>query len=102
MKKAMEDGMELEKTEEEVMVDVHNMEKDKSMMDSIIHLHHVTTEKPHQVKSIVWCDKINRFTKKTSPNHISLKLEIETLHNIDMDIVGNTAQSANLGSYGKI
>ena len=89
--------MEVEKTEEEVMVDVHNMEKDKSMMDSIIRLHHVTTEKPHQVKSIVWCDKI---TKKISPNHIPLKLETETFHNINMDIMGNTAQSVNLGSYG--
>ena len=46
-------------------------------------------EKPHQEKSIVWCNKINRFTQKISPNHTPLKLEIETLHNIKMDVVGN-------------
>ena len=53
----------------------------------MIHLHRVATAgtDKHEVKSIVRCERTNRFTPKTSPNHVPLKMEIETLHDIDLD-----------------
>ena len=52
-KEAMEDNVEVKKTEEEIMVDTNNVEKDEDTTTNIIRLHHIATEKPHQIKSIV-------------------------------------------------
>ena len=76
-----------------IMEDNKNiMEDDSNIMEdnNIIRLHHIATTIPHQVQSIVWCPRINRFTQKLSPNHIPLKVEVETLHNINMDFNRNS------------
>ena len=59
-------------------------------MANSIRLNKVVTDKPQQVKAIVWCNVRNRFTQQLSPNHTSLKLEIETLHSVDLDWTGNS------------
>ena len=40
--------------------------------DNVICLHHIVTTTTHQVKSIVRCPQINRYTQKISPNHMLL------------------------------
>ena len=49
---------------------------------------------PQQVLSIVWCPRIDRFIQKSSPNHITLKLEVEMLHEVDMNFNGNNIMAA--------
>ena len=68
------------------------VDKEGDVADSVnsICLKRVITDKPQQVKAIVWCNMRNRFTQQLSPNHTSLKLEIETLHSVDLDWTGNS------------
>ena len=72
------------------------LEEDNRQENNIIYLHNIATMRPHQVKSIKWWPRINRFTQKISPNHTSLKLEVETIHNIDMDIISNSVTVAKI------
>ena len=60
----------------------------------MIILHRIATGDKHEVKSIVWCDRTNRFTQKISPNHVPLKMEIKTLHDINMDNSNNNVTVA--------
>ena len=60
----------------------------------------VVTDKPQQVKAIVWCNTRNRFTQQLSPNHMSLKLGMETLHSMDLDWFGNTVKIAKKKHHG--
>ena len=53
--------------------------------ENVINLHHLAT-KPQQAHSIVWCPRVNRFVQNVSKNHEPLKLEIETLHDIELKI----------------
>ena len=57
---------------------------DTNNIDETITVHHIGNAKPQQVLSILWCPRIKRFVHKSSPNHISLKLEIESLHGVDL------------------
>ena len=42
----------------------------------------------------MWCNLRNRFTQQLSPNHMSLKLEIKTLHSINLDLFGKSVKIA--------
>ena len=55
----------------------------------------------HNANSIVWCPSLKKFTRKRTPNHVPLKLEVETLHNIDMDVYGNDVKFAKEPIYAK-
>ena len=37
----------------------------------------------------MWCPRVSKFVKKTSKNHVPLKLEVETLHEFTVDFAGN-------------
>ena len=63
-------------------------------------LNRVVTDKPQQVKAIVWCNTRNRFTQQLSTNHMSLKLGMETLHSMDLDWFGNTVKIAKKKHHG--
>ena len=60
----------------------------------------VITDKPQHVKAIVWCNTRNRFTQQLSPNHMYLKLGMETLNSMNLDWFGNTVKIAKKKHYG--
>ena len=65
------------------------MDDSKVLKNEVIYLHHLAT-KPRQARSIVWCSRVNRFVQKVSKNHKPLRLDIETLHDISLNIDENS------------
>ena len=58
-------------------------EKHDPEANNIKIIQHVPTTS--QVLSIVWCNRANRFIKKHTPNHIPFRLEVESLHKVQLE-----------------
>ena len=85
----VKDNMKVMEGDNNVKVDVNNVVEEEDTMGNIIRLLHIAVSVPHQVHSIVRCPRISRFVQESSPNHKSLKLELETVHDVNMNFNGN-------------
>ena len=95
--KNVKDPKEVVIDDNKFMGNKFSMEDDNKVVEddiNVICLHHLATIKPVQAYSILWCPRVNKFIQKTSKNHKPLKLEVEMLHEVDMNIKGNSVRPA--------
>ena len=58
--------------------------EDAEEVITINNINHLPDKTPQTARSIVWCPKVNRFVQKVKANQEPMRLEIKTLHGVEI------------------
>ena len=62
--------------------DVNN---DKAANHHVIRINHVASHSFQTASAVVWCPKVGKFVQKASKNYVPLRMEVETLHEVNLE-----------------